>query len=95
MLTNNLLIKLKDNSPEMRSRVRERLLGMKGQIENLSGIEVREEVRTGQSAFDLMLITCFRSMEDYEAYLTHPIHVEVSVFMQSVIESGASLLYQD
>ncbi|AIQ65388.1 Stress responsive A/B Barrel Domain protein [compost metagenome] len=95
MLTNNLLIKLKNNSPELRSRVRERLLGMKGQIENLAGIEVREEVRTGQSAFDLMLITRFRSIEDYEAYLIHPIHVEVSAFMQGVIESGASLLYQD
>ncbi|AHV98761.1 Dabb family protein [Paenibacillus sabinae] len=95
MLINNLLIKLKDNSPEIRDRVRETLLGMRGQIESLAGIEVREDVRTGQSPFDLMLITRYGSMEDYQAYLTHPKHVEVSTFMQTVIESGASLLYED
>ncbi|MBE7718110.1 MAG: hypothetical protein E7243_01145 [Lacrimispora celerecrescens] len=40
------------------------------------------------------VITHFSSMEDMEAYLVHPVHVEVSKYIAEVLESGASICYE-
>lgn len=94
MITNNLLIKLKTRNGDNVARVKEVLLSMKGKIEVLKDIQVETNIRNSESSYDLLLVTHFTSMADMEAYLTDPVHVEVSKYIGSVIEAGASVCYE-
>ncbi len=94
MVTNNLLIKLKERDRENVEKARDVLLGMKGKIDVLRGIRVETDIRHGESSYDILLITNFSSMEDMEAYLAHPVHTEVSKYIAGVLEAGAAVCYE-
>lgn len=94
MITNNLLIKLKTRNWDNVARAKEVLLSMKGKIEVLKDIQVETDIRNSESSYDLLLVTHFTSMADMEAYLIDPVHVEVSKYIGSVIEAGASVCYE-
>ena len=94
MITNNLLIKLKERNQENAEKAKSVLLSMKGKIDVLGGLQVEIDIRHGESSYDILLITHFSSMEDMEAYLVHPVHVEVSKYVAGVLESGASVCYE-
>lgn len=94
MIVNNLLLKLKDNKQENVLKAQEVLLSMRGKIEVLRDVQVEVNIRHGGSSFDLILITKFDAMDDLEAYLIHPVHVEVSQYIGSVLETGASVCYE-
>jgi DNA-binding Lrp family transcriptional regulator len=94
MIVNNLLIKLKNRSPEAIEKVKAKLLGLEVQIPELLEIAVKTDLRGPQkSDYDLMLIAKFASVEDLAAYLGHPAHAEVAEFIKAAMESGASLRY--
>jgi len=92
MITNNLFIKLKERSKNNIEETKNKLLSMKGGIETLCDLRVEIDIRKG--SYDLMLITKYDSLEDLEAYLVHPIHMEVAKYIGSVLESQASLCYE-
>jgi hypothetical protein len=92
MITNILLLKLKDR--ENIAAAKDKLLGMKGKIEFLRGLRVETDVRHGASSYDIALIVEYDSMEDLNAYLVHPIHVEVGKYIGGVIESQAAVCYE-
>lgn len=92
MIINNVLLKLKERSPENIEKARNVLLSMNGKIETLRDLKVEVDVRQGQ--YDIMLITKYDSMEDLDAYLIHPAHLEVGKYIASVLESQSSLCYE-
>ena len=94
MITNNLLIKLKERDIENITETRHVLMSMSGKIECLIDIKTELDIRHGASSFDIMLITKFDSMEDLEAYLVHPVHVEVAKYIANVMAKGASVCYE-
>jgi hypothetical protein len=94
MIVNNLLIKLKERDNENIAKARDVLLSMKGKIEVLRDVQVEVDIRHGLSSYDIMLITKFETMKDLDSYLIHPLHVEVSRYISTVLESGASLCYE-
>lgn len=94
MIINNLLLKLKDGSPGNIAKARDVLLSMKGKIEVLVDLTVEVNVRPGPVSYDLLLIARYASIEDFEAYLVHPIHVEVGKYIASVLESSAAVCYK-
>lgn len=94
MIINNLLIKLKEQNNEIFEETRTALLGMKGKIEVLRDVQVEVDIRHGESSYDILLITKFASMEDMDAYLVHPVHVEVSKYILKVMETGAAVCYK-
>jgi hypothetical protein len=94
MIINNLLLKLKERNPEHIAKARDVLLSMQGKIEFLCDLQVEVDIRHGGSSYDILLITKFASMEDFDAYLIHPIHVEVSKYIGSVLETGAAVCYE-
>jgi hypothetical protein len=94
MITNNLLIKLKKRDSENIAKTRDVLLSMQGKIEPLRDLQVEVNIRPGVSSYDIILITKFASMEDLEAYLVHPVHVEVSKYIAGVLEAGAAVCYE-
>jgi len=95
MIKNTLLIKLKERNNETIEKTKSMLLSMGDKIEVLRGIQVQVDIRRGESSYDILLITHFSSMEDMEAYLINPVHVEVSKYIVSVLEAGASVCFEE
>jgi Stress responsive A/B Barrel Domain len=94
MITNNLLLKLKERNSETIAKTRDALLSMQGKIEFLRDLKVELDIRHGESSYDIALIAQFASMEDFDAYLVHPAHVEVAKYIASVLESAAAVCYK-
>jgi hypothetical protein len=94
MIVNNLLLKLKERDDENIAKARDVLLSMKGKIGVMCDVQVEVDIRHGSSSYDIMLITKFATMEDFDAYLVHPVHVEVSESISRVLESGAVVCYE-
>ncbi|MDF2635380.1 MAG: Stress responsive alpha-beta barrel protein [Pelosinus sp.] len=94
MITNNLLLKLKDRNDENIAKTRDILLSMQGKIAFLHDLKVKVDIRHGTSSYDILLITEFASMEDFDAYLIHPLHIEVSKYIVGVLENGAAVCYE-
>jgi hypothetical protein len=94
MITNTLLLKLKDRRKDSIAKTRDVLLSMRGKIAFLRDIQVETNVRSGPMSYDLILIGKFDSMRDFEAYLADPIHVEVAKYIGGVLETGATVCYE-
>jgi hypothetical protein len=94
MITNNLLLKLKERNSENIAKTRDVLLSMQGKIEFLRDLKVEQDIRHGESSYDIVLIAQFSSMDDFNAYLVHPVHVEVAKYIASVLESAAAVCYE-
>ncbi len=87
-----MLIKLKEINKESIEKARDTLLSMKGKIETLRDLKVEVDIRNG--SYDIMVITKYDSLEDLDAYLVHPVHLEVAKYIVRVVESQASLCYE-
>ena len=94
MITNNLLLKLKDRSSENIAKTRDVLLSMEGRIEYLRSLKVEIDIRHEAMSYDIILITQFASMEDLNAYLVHPVHIEVSKYIAGMLETGSAVCYE-
>lgn len=94
MIVNNLLLKLKNREPENIKKTQGVLLGMKEKIEVLLDIQAELNIRPSQTAYDIILITKFASMEDMNSYLAHPVHLEVAKFIGNVLDTQASVCYE-
>ncbi|AGK95511.1 Dabb family protein [Clostridium pasteurianum] len=92
MIINNLFIRLKERNNENIQKTRDVLLSMKGKIETLRDLKV--EVDISQGDYDLMLITKYDSIDDLNTYLNHPVHVEVSKYIVSVLDKQVSFRYE-
>ncbi len=88
------MLKLKNRSDESILKVEEELLSMRGNIEGLQDIRVELNIRKVESNFDMMLITKFETMEDCEAYIVHPFHLNVLDNIGSNVESSAVVCYE-
>lgn len=95
MVTHIVLFKLADPSPENLARTRDLLLGMKGEIPVLRDVEVGIDTLRTERSWDLALVTRVDSWEDYEAYRTHPYHVDpVLRHMHAAAEAAAVVDYE-
>jgi len=94
MITNHLLLKLKNSNSENISHAIEALRSMEGKIEYLRTIEVHTDIRRDPSSYDILLVAQYDSMQDFDAYLTHPVHVEVATYIGTVVEHVASVCYE-
>lgn len=94
MITHIVLFKLLDQSPSNIGKTRDVLMGMKGKIPQLRHLEVGVDVLHTQRSYDLALVTKFDSLEDLQAYQTHPVHIEVANHIASVRESAVSVDYE-
>jgi len=94
MLTHIVLFKLKDTSEVNIEKTKEILLGLQGKIPFLRFIEVGSDVLHSKRSYDIGLYTKFDSLADMQAYQIHPVHLKVSEYMQSVMESAVSIDYE-
>ncbi|WP_371362088.1 hypothetical protein SRRS_33310 [Sporomusa rhizae] len=94
MITNTQMLKLKDRSGENVARARDVLLSMQGKIEFLRDLKVEMNIRQGASSYDLLMSAQYNSLEDLEAYIIHPVHVEVAKYIAGVLETSAVVCYE-
>lgn len=94
MITNTQLLKLKDRSGENIAKARDVLLSMQGKIEFLRDLKVEVNIRQGASSYDLLMSAQYDSLEDLEAYIIHPVHVEVAKYIAGVLETSAVVCYE-
>lgn len=95
MIVHNLLLKLNDRSSKNIEKVRELLLSMQDKIEVIRDLKVFLGVRRAESSYDIALIAKFDTMADFQAYLTHPEHVEIGNQLKSELAAAASVCYED
>jgi hypothetical protein len=82
MVRHIVFFKLPDNSSEKIKELKDMLLGMKGEVEVLVDLEVGVNFSQSPRAYDLALITDFKSRDDLKTYSTHPKHLPIVEFIK-------------
>lgn len=94
LIIHNVFFKLKDRSQESIARTRDVLLSMKDKIDYVQDLRVEADILHASLSYDLALIATFSSMEDLQAYVDHPAHIEVSKYIETATKTAAALCYQ-
>ena len=94
MITHIVFFKLKDASPGNIEKTRDVLQGLDGNVPKLRSLEVGVDVIHSERSYDIALVARFDSLEDLNAYQTHPVHVKVGEFINSVKESAVAVDYE-
>jgi len=95
MVVNVVMIKLKERTDDNIATLKKTLLEMKGNIDQLSDITVKENIGSSAAAFDVLMTTKFDSIDKFNEYLSHPYHIEVGKYVQNVREQAASVCYEE
>jgi len=95
MIVHNLLVKLQDRSSENIAKTRELLLSMQGKIEVVRDLKAEVDIRRAESSYDIALIAKFNTKADFDAYLPHPVHVEVATQLKMLIAAVANVVYEE
>ena len=75
MIRHIVILKLKENSPL--SLIKEKILNLKKEINEIINIEVGIDIKFDKNPSDLSIIADFKDIKDLEIYATHPKHIEV------------------
>ena len=84
MIRHIVLFKIKDEYKEEIPQLVRNFYGMKGKIEGMLDLQAGQDVLHSERSYDLALITVFDSMESFQAYQTHPVHMPVKKRMHEV-----------
>lgn len=84
MITHIVALKLNDTGKESIDALKNRLLGMKGQIKYLRNITIGVDFVRAPISYDIVMIAHFDSKEDLDAYISHPAHVEVGKYIEEI-----------
>jgi hypothetical protein len=94
MIVNNLQLKLKSGNEDALLKVKDMLLNMRGQIPTLVDLRIETDIRHGDASYDLLLIATFDSMQDFDAYLVHPVHQDVARNIADYLVGVAAVCYE-
>jgi hypothetical protein len=94
MILNHLMLKLKTKNADTLAKVKNILLSMQGKIPPLRKLRVEADMRHGDSSYDLLLIAEFDSMQDFDAYLVHPVHRDVARDIAGHLEAIAAVCFE-
>lgn len=94
MVINNLLLKLRERDKKSILNAKNALLSLKGEIDELIDLQVEVDIRHGESSYDIILITKFACMEDLDAYIVHPKHIEVAKYIGGIVDTQAAVCYE-
>ena len=95
MTVNVVMLKLKERTDENIAALQQKLLEMRGNIEQLKEIKVEANIRSGATGFDILMITKYESMQDFNEYISHPLHMSVGQYVQDVCGQTASVCYEE
>ena len=84
MIRHIVLFKIKDEFKDEIPQLVRNFYGMKGKNEGMIDLEAGADVLHSERSYDLALITVFDTMEAFQAYQTHPVHMPVKKRMHEV-----------
>ena len=84
MIRHIVLFKIKDEYKHELPQLVEAFYGMKGKIEGMLDLQAGQDILHSERSYDLALITVFDSMEAFQAYQMHPVHLPVKKHMHEV-----------
>lgn len=94
MITHIVLFKLAEPTQENIEAVKNKLLSMNGNIDQLRHLEVGVDVIRSERSYDVALTTRFDSLEDLQAYQVHPYHAgNVVPYIKSVCSAVVAVDY--
>jgi hypothetical protein len=95
MITHVVLMKFKSENKETNlAHAHDLLLSMVGKVIELRHLEVGVNCVESERAFDLALVTRFDDLDDLATYASHPVHVEVKMFLERVLEASHVVDYE-
>ncbi len=74
--------------------LREKLEALPAIIPEIRGYEVGVNIADSAAAFDVVLVSDFRSVDDLQTYRVHPEHVRVAEFIGKIREQNAVVDYE-
>jgi len=74
---------------ESMALLKSRLEALPGLIPEIQYYEVGFNKSTSEAAYDVVLISHFRSFQDLKIYQDHPEHVKIATLVSSIREKGA------
>ena len=92
MVKHIVLYKLKDKKDA--DEMIERFLSMKGKIDVLRELNAGKNILPSQRAYDVALVCDFDNAHDLDVYASHPVHLPVKAFVQSVIAEAHSVDFE-
>ncbi len=90
MIRHIVLFKIKEEYKSELPQLVANFKAMKGRIEGMLDLEAGQDVYHSERSYDLALITVFDSMESFQAYQTHPVHMPVKKRMHEVREASVA-----
>ncbi len=85
MVKHIVFFKLKEDTPEGREALREKLLSLADRIDFIREIEVGINFKDSERAYDVALITVFDDEDALRRYATHPYHLQVIDYIKQVV----------
>ncbi|MDK2954581.1 MAG: hypothetical protein PWQ57_77 [Desulfovibrionales bacterium] len=73
--------------------IKTRLEGLMGVVPGVVSLEVGINELAGETSADVVLVSEFASMEELDAYQTHPLHLEVVAFVKKVATERRAVDY--
>ncbi len=93
MIIQIALLKLVYGNAETVDAARKALAGLEGKIPQVRHLEVGVNLDYSYHSYDLSLLAKFDSLEDLQAYQSHPAHVEVK-YLQGLRQSVVTVDYE-
>ena len=84
MIRHIVLFRIKDEYKDEIPQLVKNFYTMKGKVEGMLDLESGADILKSERSYDLALITTFDSMESFNAYQTHPLHVPIRKRMHEV-----------
>ena len=84
MIRHIVMFKIKDEFKDEIPQLVKNFYGMKGRIEGMVDLEAGADVLHSERSYDIALTTVFDTMEHFQAYQTHPVHMPVKKRMHEV-----------
>ncbi|CAM3410136.1 MULTISPECIES: Dabb family protein [Saccharibacillus] len=94
MIKHIVFFKLKNRSAESVAEAADVLRSMDGQIEQLRSFEVGTDILRSERSYDIALTATVETLDDLEAYQTHPVHRKIIEYINGVKEISLAVDYE-
>jgi len=95
MIVNSVMMKVKPNRTGDIPAAIGKLLSMNGKIATLKEVIVHKDIAHGGRSYDILQITKFEDMSDFNNYVKDPYHAEVGKFIVEIMEDIVSVCYEE
>ncbi|MGG5461048.1 Dabb family protein [Clostridium sp. B9] len=74
--------------------IKDSLEGLKGKVDEIIDIEVGINLNPSEQAYDVVLYSTFKTMDDLNTYQKHPEHLNVATFVRKAACSRVVVDYE-